>query len=176
MIHDLEDQDHAIATLTHNIISLKAVIKNMMTDLQSVDHERNRIKKVSIVSNMITTNNADVTVRGKGLEALILGELHPTLVNTQKLNLALTLLQFRAAQLGLLPLFTDNTAVFKLPGTYLAKNKKKIFVCIHIPFLDMDQIGLYKHHPILFELGNLFVTLESGRNFIASNDTRAFGL
>jgi Ran GTPase-activating protein (RanGAP) involved in mRNA processing and transport len=65
MIHVLEEQDHAIATLTHNIISLKAVIKNMMTDVQSVEHERNRIKKVSIVSNMITTNNADVSVRGR---------------------------------------------------------------------------------------------------------------
>ena len=65
MIHVLEEQDHANATLTHNIIALKAVIKNMMTDLQSVEHERNRIKKVSIVSNMITTNNADVSVRGR---------------------------------------------------------------------------------------------------------------
>ena len=73
---------------------------------------------------------------GKGLEALILVELHLTLLDTRKLNLALTLLQFRAAQLGLLPLFTDNTAIFKLPVTYLATNKKKIFVCIHIPFLD----------------------------------------
>jgi hypothetical protein len=90
--------------------------------------------------------------------------------------LVLASLQFRAAQLGLSPLFTDNTAIFKLPVTYLGTNKKKIFVCIHFPFVDMDQIDLYEHLPISFELRNLFVTLESGRNIIASNNTRAFGL
>jgi hypothetical protein len=83
MIHVLEEQDHAIATLTHNVISLKAVIKKMMTDLQGVKHNLNVIKKVSIVSNMITTHNANVYAWGKGLKALILGELHPTLVNTR---------------------------------------------------------------------------------------------
>jgi hypothetical protein len=42
--------------------------------------------------------------------------------------------------------------------------------------VDMDQIDLYKHLPIPFELGNLLITLESGWNVIASNDTSAFGL
>jgi len=65
MIHVLEEQDHTIATLTHSVISLKAVIKDMMIDLQSEEHERNGIKKFSIVSNMITTHYADVSVWGR---------------------------------------------------------------------------------------------------------------
>ena len=108
---------------------------------------------------------------GKGLEALILVELHLTLLDTRKLNLALTLLQFRAAQLGLLPLFTDNTAIFKLPVTYLATNKKKIFVCIHIPFLDTTNTIWF---ALNWETYSSLWNLEE--NFIASNDTIAFGL
>ncbi len=54
----------------------------MMSDLQSVANKLNGIKKVIIVSNMITTHNADVSVWGSRLEALILGELHPTLIDT----------------------------------------------------------------------------------------------
>ena len=176
MILALEEQDHAITRLTENVNALKAVVKIMMSDLQSVANELNGIKKVIIVSNMITTHNADVSVWGRGLEALILGELHPTLVDTHKLNSAITSLRFRASQFGLSPLFTDNTAVFKAPVTYLATNEKKIYVYVHIPFVDMDPIDLYEHLPIPFELGNLFVTLESGRNVIASDDTGTFGL
>jgi hypothetical protein len=52
--------------LTENVNSLKAVVKIMMPDLQSVANELNGIKKVIIVSNMITTHNADVSVWGEG--------------------------------------------------------------------------------------------------------------
>jgi hypothetical protein len=113
-----------------------------MSDLQSVTNKLNGIKKVIIVPNMITTHNADVSVWGSGLKALILGELHPTLVDTRKLNSAITSLQFRASQFGLSPLFTDNTAVFKAPVTYLAMTEKKIYVYIHISFVYMDPINL----------------------------------
>ncbi len=142
MILALEEQDHAITRLTENVNALKAVVKIMMSDLQSVANELNGIKKVIIVSNMITTHNADVSVWGRGLEALILGELHPTLVDTHKMNSAITSLRFRASQFGLSPLFTDNTAVFKAPVTYLAMTEKKIYVYIHISFVYMDPINL----------------------------------
>jgi len=59
---------------------------------------------------------------------------------------------------------------------YLATNKKEIYVYSHIPFVDMDPIYLYEHLPISFELGNLFVTLESGRNVIGSDNTGTFSL
>jgi len=142
MIHVLEEQDHAIMKLTENVNSLKAIVKIMMTDLQGVANEINGVKKVIIVSNMIATHNADISVWGRGLKALILGELHPTLIDTRKLNSAITSVWFRAAQLGLSPLFTDNTAIFKVPVKYLAMTEKKIYVYIHISFVYMDPINL----------------------------------
>ena len=54
--------------------------------------------------------------------------------------------------------------------------EKKIYVYIHISFVYMDPINLKEHLPIPFELGNLFISLESRRNVIASDNKGTFGL
>ena len=176
VVHVLEEQDHAISTLSHSINSIKSVIQIVLSDIKTENQEIDFIKRIFITSNLLQNHNAEVSAWGRGLEALISGKLHPSLINTTKLESALNSIQTKASKLGLSQLFKEHSSVYKSAISYLATKENEIFVYIHIPFVDMDPISLYEHLPIPFQIGNLLITLHSENNVIASDDTGTFGI
>ena len=176
VVHVLEEQDHAITTLSHSVSSIKSVIQIVLSDLKKENQEIDFLKRIFIISNLIQSHNAEVSAWGRGLEALMSGELYPSLVNTSKLEKALDAIQAKASKLGLSPLFKESSSVYKSAISYIATKETEIFVYIHIPFVDMEPINLYEHLPIPFQIGNLLVTLHSENNVIASDETGTFGI
>ena len=176
VVHVLEDQDHAISTLSHSVNSIKSVIQIVLSDIKKENQEIDFLKRLLIISSLIQNHNTEVSAWGRGLEALISGELYPSLINSSKLEQALHSIQKKASKLGLSPLFKEPSSVYKSALSYLTTKDAEIFVYIHVPFVDMDPISLYEHLPIPFQNGNLLVTLHSDHNIIASDDTGTFGI
>ena len=176
VVQVLEDQDHAISTISHSVNSIKSIIQIVLSDIRKENQEIEFLKRIFIISTLIQNHNAEVSAWGRGLEALMSGKLNPSLVNISKLEQALVSMKSKASKLGLSPLFQDSSSIFKSAISYLATKDDQIFVYIHVPFVDMEPINLYEHLPIPFQIGNLLVTLHSENNVIASDETGTFGI
>ena len=176
IIHVLDEQDHAITTLTHNVNAIKEVVKLLLTTTQEQVRQSNTIMKTMMISNMITNHNAEVAAWGRGFEALLHGKLTPSLIDVGKLFKTFDVIKTKASKLNLSPLFKERSSILKCEISYLATKEKDIHVYIHLPLVDMEPIDLFEHLPVPFEFGNLLVLMESTKNVIATDENGNWGL
>jgi hypothetical protein len=171
----IEEQDHAISTLTHSVNIIKQTVKLLLQEGSQQKEELLSLKRFVILSTLLTTHSAEISAWGRGLEALLEGRLHPTLVNHAKLQEALQSLSRAAGRHGLKPLHLDPSAIFKSDISYVATQENQIIVYVHLPYVDSEPLDLFEHLPVPFEHEQLLLMVDSEKNVIASDEIGMFG-
>ena len=171
----LEEQDHAISTLTHSVSTLKQTVQLLLHETSQHKEDLLSLKRFGIISTLLTTHSAEISAWGRGLEALLQGSLHPTVVNQAKLQEAIQSLSRAAGRHGLKPLHQDPSAVFKADISYVATEEQQIIVYVHLPYVDSEPLDLYEHKPVPFKHDQLLLTVDSEKNVIASDEIGMLG-
>lgn len=171
----LQEQDHAIATLTHSVKTIQQTVELLLRDTNQQEEQLLTLKRFGIISTLLTTHAAEVSAWGRGLEALLQGQLHPTVVNHAKLQETLRSLSRAAKRHGLKPLHQDPSSIFKADISYVATQENQITVYVHLPYVDSEPLDLFEHLPVPFEHDQLLLTVDSEKNVIASDEIGMVG-
>ena len=173
--HTLEQQDHAISTLTSSVDSIKHTSEFLLRTTGLQEKSILSLRQFGTLSTLLNTHNAEIAAWGRGIESLLHGRLHPTVVDHSKLTEALTSLTKAAAKHGLKPLHQEASSIFKADVSFVATQDHEIFIYVHVPLVDCEPLDLFEHLPVPFELNKMLVTLESEKNVIASDELGTFG-
>jgi len=176
VVHVFEEENHAINTLSNSVNNLKQTCQIVLAAQRAENNEIKFVSHMVLATSLIQTHNAKVSSWARGLEALLHGHLYPTLVNPTKLQHAVQIMLEMADKRGLKPLHQEKSAIFKDPISFVATADLKLIVIIHVPLIDQDPIDLFEHLPIPFELGSLFILIESDRQILATDATGNLGL
>lgn len=171
----LEEQDQAITTLTNSVNTIKHTAELLLHETSQQKEELLTLKKFGILSTLLSSHLADISAWGRGLEALLEGRLHPTVVNHAKLREALQSLSRQAGHHGLKPLHQDASFIFKADVSYVATEAFQIIVYVHLPYVDSEPLDLFQHLPVPFRHDQLLLTMDSEKNVIASDEIGMFG-
>lgn len=176
VLHALEDTDHAIATLTSSVNSIKRAVSIVISEVENGKRELEILRHSLLISNMIQHHNVEISLWARGLESVLQKQLQPTLVKSKQIRHGLEEICHKAKKQKLNCLSEENSAIFKMPISYFATEDKKIYVFIHIPLIDREPINLYQHLPTPVKIGNLFFTLHSGKQFLATDSLGVLGM
>jgi len=148
---------------------LHSATKNILA-LERADHQDILfLSHEIIIMNSIARHTSEVESWGRGVEALLFGQLTPTIINPIRLRQAYLKLEIQAKEKGLRALNQDNSEIFKSDISFIATEDQKITVFIHIPFVRMEPMELLEHLPIPFELEGLLFSIESEKKILATN-------
>lgn len=160
------EQDHAITILEEKLNNLTALCTS--TEMVSYYY----------VENMVREFNAQILTWAGGLEALLYGQLHPSLIRPETLKNGLGKLQEKAAKRGLIPLVSDLTTVFKQDISFIVKEDGMLKIFIHIPLMDREPLELFEHLEIPIKISEhlmWFVTANEN-NVLAIDKASSVGL
>ena len=174
--HVLEEDHNAISALSKSVIEIKRMCRYIFDAIQNEAIEINLTQHMIVMSAMVQTHNSEILGLARGLEALMFGQLYPTLVDPHKLKKGLQVTLVQAKQKGLKLLNEEATAIYKFPVSYMATSGLDIIFIIHTPLVDMEPIDLYEYLPIPFMMGNLLVTIESKHQILATDSYGQIGL
>ena len=171
-----EEDNHAIDTLTRSVNNLKdsvnATLKVLSTNGEQISLINEEIQLMAIIQQHIN----EVNTWGRGLESILYGELHPTLIDHETMKAAFIHLIQEAAKKGLKPLHEQPSSVFKADLSYIATDDLKIILMVHVPLIRSDPIQLLEYLPIPFELGDMLVTMENHNQILATDDRANVGI
>ena len=171
----IEEQDQAITTLTQTIQDIKQACQVILSLHAMEEKQITTNTNLIILSTMISTYVSEVASWGSGLEALMFGHIYPTLVNPKRLQTAMQTIKDKAKSKGLTPLHKEVSSIYKSPISYFTTEEHKIFIIIHIPMVEANQIQLFEHLPVPFKIDNLIYTIESPNQILATDKTGHLG-
>lgn len=160
------EQDHAITILEEKLNNITALCRS--TEMVSYYY----------VESMVREFNAQILTWAGGLEALLYGQLHPSLIQPDTLKVGLGKLQEKAAKRGLIPLVSDLTTVFKQEISFIVKENGMLKIYIHIPLMDREPLELFEHLEIPIKISEhlmWFVTANEN-NVLAIDKASTVGL
>ena len=168
--HSIQEQHEILTTLTHSVTSMKMVCHRLILSIDN-DHQENVVLFTLIaISSLIENHNSNVSAVARGLTSLLHGTINPEIINPNHIAEAWEQLKLKALKNNVKPLFNEISSIYKMDISYLTTEDEEISIFIHVPMIENTPMALYEYFPIPIQIGNLFVTLESETNMIATDD------
>lgn len=162
------EQDHSLTMMEGKLNNITEICARALTEIVTYEN----------VENMVRNFHSHILMWAGGLEALLYGQLHPSLIQPKTLEVSLDKLREKAARRGLIPLATDLTAVFKQEVSFMVKRTGTVKVFIHIPLMDREPLELFEHLEIPIRISeklSWFVTADEN-NVLAIDKASTVGL
>lgn len=176
IVHTLEIQGQDIQVMKDSIHSITDLIHLVLETVRKDHAQTEYLKGLWVISSMIATFSAQVSALARGLEALLNGNLHPTLIGVNHADSAINAIKDKAAKHGYWVLQRDPTTIFTAPISYITTSDFEIHVYVHIALIDAEPLELFEHLPVPFQHGNLVYRLKSEKDLVASNAIGSLGL
>lgn len=124
--HMLDQEAQAVNRLAANMATVSKTCHLVLGRLLQEEDRVNMLMGMLGMMSLISGFNAELSARGRGLEALANGKLHPALPNHGKLRHAISAIDGKAKAIGRRILHDDENAVFRAPVSYLATEEGRI--------------------------------------------------
>jgi len=174
--HVLQEEDMVMHQVMKNVDVLKTSVQTLIIKLS---HEYVQMQTLSNVLSVLTSTvnmGAQIAEAGRALESLFQCKLHPSLINAKSLENSIQRITEKAARRGLRLLHEDREQIFKSPISFIAKKDRKIVVIVHIPLTSEEPLNLYEHLAIPTRIEDIFVTIHSEKNLLATDAAGRIGL
>jgi len=161
------EENAAITMLSSNINHVKSAILDLVKEENGMKIELEYMSNQILLMTILEKHNAELSSWGRGVEALLFGNLDPTLMDSTSLQQVLSQLDVSVKQYGLKRLHSDFSSVFKADISYIATSDLKIRIFVHIPLVHQDPISLLEYIPVPFIHDELMLTIESPKDILA---------
>jgi len=170
------EENAAITMLSSNINHVKSAILDLVKEENGMKIELEYMSNQILLMTILEKHNAELSSWGRGVEALLFGNLDPTLMDSTSLQQVLSQLDVSVKQYGLKRLHSDFSSVFKADISYIATSDLKIRIFVHIPLVHQDPISLLEYIPVPFIHDELMLTIESPKDILAIDKLGEVGL
>ena len=176
VLHVFREENAAINVLHSNIEHVKNAILDLVREENKQKIELEFIGNQILLMTLLEKHNAELSSWGRGVEALLFGNLDPTLLDSTSLQQALSQLDVSVKEYGLKRLHSDFSSIYKSDISYVATSDFKITIFVHVPLVHRDPINLLEYVPVPFIHDELMLTIESPKEILATDKSGEVGL
>ena len=158
--HKLAEDVNSISRLSDSVEKLRNYCTKLLSSFEIYTMKTGRLL---IDLSVITKHNFQIIEWGRGADALLLGSIHPAIVNSTLLVNSLKILKVKAEKKGLKLLPENMTSTFKLPMSFITTQDGMFTVIVHIPLIETNPIDIFEYlpAPISFGAEGLTLTIDS---------------